>query len=180
MQALFLTIGAIAVVVLVFFIVSLFLPPKVRVARSLFMKAPAEKIFHEINSLRNWRHWSPWHKQDQDPGMKNVYGATEEGPGATYRWESHRRKTGRGKLIITASKPFRFIAADIYFMGRGLMKGYYRLDPADGGTRVTWSFEAYTGNHPLRKLMGLMMDKWMGRDFEKGLNNLKQITEFKA
>ncbi|WP_308199464.1 SRPBCC family protein [Chitinophaga sedimenti] len=138
-------------------------------------------MFHEINSLRNWRHWSPWHKQDQDPGMKNVYGATEEGTGATYRWEGLRhRKTGRGKLIITASKPFRFIATDIYFMGRGLVKGVYRPDPSEGGTTVTRSFEAYTGNHPLRKLAGLLMDKWMGRDFETGLNNLKQITEFKA
>ncbi len=33
------------------------------------------------------------------------------------------------------------------------------------------------GQHPGRKLMGLMMDKWVGKDFERGLQQLAAVAE---
>ena len=37
--------------------------------------------------------------------------------------------------------------------------------------------EADRGQNPVRKLMGKLIDKWLGSDFEKGLSNLKKLSE---
>lgn len=35
------------------------------------------------------------------------------------------------------------------------------------------------GNNPIAKYFGLLMDKLIGADFERGLNNLKTVCETK-
>lgn len=177
-QALYIIMGALIVLVLGLFIFSFYLPSLVKVERSLLIKAPAEKIFPQVNALRNWPLWSPWH--GYDPQMKMVYNAKDTGAGAGYSWESRHRNVGRGSLIIVESRMNEYIASEMNFMQQGMAKACFRFDAAAEGTRVTWCMEADMGQNPLRKLMGKMMDKWVGGDFEKGLHNLKQLTEAKA
>ncbi len=54
-----LVIGGIIVLAL---LVSLVLPSKVPVERSIVINAPAAKIFNEVNSLQKWSAWDPWQK----------------------------------------------------------------------------------------------------------------------
>ena len=53
----------------------------------------------------------------------------------------------------------------------------FTLEPAEGGTRVTWAMSGPA--NPVSKIMGLFMsmDKMIGKDFEEGLSNLKALTE---
>lgn len=170
MQAFFIIVGALTVVVLGLFILSLFLSPGVKVERSLFIPLPAAVIFPCVGRLRNWERWSPWHRRD--PGMKITYGEIESGAGAGYSWESRHPRVGRGHLTITEVRPDEYIGIDMDFMGGHTSKGYFRFDTMPGGTRVTWGMHTEMGQHPLRKLMGLMMDRWVGADFEAGLKEL--------
>ncbi|MCW3464096.1 SRPBCC family protein [Chitinophaga nivalis] len=174
MQAFFIILGALIVLVLGLFIFSLFLSPVVKVERSLVIPAPATTIFPLINVVHNWEQWSPW--QALDPAVKITYGEKESGAGAGYSWESNHRNLGKGNLSITESRPDQYIATTTDFMQMGVAKGYFRLDTVAGGTLVTWGMTCDMGQHPLRKVMGLMMDKWVGDDFEKGLGNLKRIV----
>ena len=53
----------------------------------------------------------------------------------------------------------------------------FSLDPADTGTQVTWTM---TGDHTaLSRIMSVFvsMDKMVGKDFEKGLAQLKADVE---
>jgi hypothetical protein len=46
----------------------------------------------------------------------------------------------------------------------------------DGRTRLTWSFDADFDNM-LGRYMGLMMDRWVGSDYVRGLERLKALAE---
>lgn len=174
-QAMFIILGALAMCVLGMFIISLFLPSRVRVERSLLIRAPAARIFMLVNALRNWPQWSPWHSKD--PQMKEEFSDRDTGKGAWYRWKSRRRKVGKGSLVITESRVNEYIANEMHFMQQRTSKSYFRFEPAADGTRVTWCIETEIGQNPMRRLMGKKMDKWVGGDFERGLNNLKKVCE---
>ena len=175
MSIIYIVIAAIAIIVLVVFITTFFLPSKVRVARSIAIQAVPERIFRQINILRNWPDWSPWHQYDH--AMQIVYNDIPEGKGAAYRWESKNRRVGNGSLTIIASHPFESIAVEMNFMRRGTANAYFRLEPRGETTQLTWSLETDMGHSPGRRLMGWMMDKFVGADFERGLLQLKKITE---
>ncbi|PSL46421.1 polyketide cyclase/dehydrase/lipid transport protein [Chitinophaga niastensis] len=174
MQAFFIILGALIVLVLGLFIFSLFLSPTVKVERSLVIPAAADAIFPLVNVVRNWELWSPW--KEQDPAVKITYGEKESGPGAGYSWESNNRNVGKGHMAITESKQDQYIATNTDFMGMGVAKGYFRFESVTGGTLVTWGMTCNMGHQPLKKVMGLMMDKWVGNDFEKGLKSLERTV----
>jgi len=163
-------IGIVVVVLVVlFFGVAMFLPSSVHVERSLVLPASSELIYNEIIDLRQWHKWSPWHQQD--PDMTITYDGRLKGEGGSYRWTSD--KVGNGSLTIIEARPYQYIATDLKFMEQGQATGYYRLEPIDEGTIVTWGFETNMGQTPIAKYMGLMMDNMVGSDFEHGLQRLK-------
>ncbi|HKK45262.1 MAG TPA: SRPBCC family protein [Balneolaceae bacterium] len=157
------------VLVVLFFGIAFFLPSQVHVERSIIIPASSEIVFNQVNDLRSWRNWAPW--QQMDPNMEITYEGFLSGEGASYSWES--KKVGSGKLTITESRPYKYIATDIEFDKQGTATNYYRFESIDGGTKVVWAFETELGKNPVSKYMGLFMDPIVGNDFEKGLQNLK-------
>ncbi|NIG54019.1 SRPBCC family protein [Chitinophaga sp. Cy-1792] len=174
MQAFFIILGALIVLILALFVFSMLLSSSVKVERVLLIPAPPERIFPFVNVIKNWELWSPW--KEIDPNVKITYGEKDSGAGAGYTWDSKDRKIGRGSVVITASKENQSISTETDFMNMGVAKGYFRFEPAPGGTLVTWGSVTDMGQHPVRKLVGLMLDKWIGKDFEKGLSNLSRLA----
>ena len=157
MQALYIILGAMAVLIPGLFVISLFLPATVKVVRTRVVPATVTAVFQQVNILRNWEGWSPWHQLSCSASC--------------LKWKNKRRK---GQVVITESRLHEYIGLDMLFMKGHFAKSYFRFEPAKTGTLVTWALRAELGQHPGRKLMGLMMDKWIGRDFERGLENLKK------
>jgi hypothetical protein len=46
----------------------------------------------------------------------------------------------------------------------------------NGGTGVTWGFKSQL-NGIAERWLGLMFDRWIGADYEKGLSKLKRVAE---
>lgn len=163
-------LGIIAIVLVVlFFGVAMFLPASVHVERSLVIPASRKVVFNQVNDLRNWKHWSPWYQMD--PDMQVTYRGFLRGEGASYSWKSD--KVGNGTLTITESHPYQYIATQLDFVKKGQATGFYRFEQVADGTRLTWGFETDVSNNPIEKYVGLMIDRMVGDDFEKGLQNLK-------
>jgi len=162
-------IGVLAVIILLL-IISFFLPSKTTVERSRVVKASPEAVYAQIADLKNWDNWMPWNKID--PNMQKTWGEKTEGTGAQYSWVSENRNVGKGSITLTKCEP-SMIETELLFEGMNPGKGFYKLEPADGGTKVTWSMESNMGNNPLYKFMSLMMDGMIGPEFEKGLNDLE-------
>ena len=170
----FIGIGLLGLVVLLA-AVGFILPRQVRVERSLVMKAQPRSVYDQINNLRNWEVWSPWHQID--PEMKLTYGAKAEGEGATYNWTSQHDQVGDGKLTILSAKQDQEIVTEMVFGGEMKSLGIYKLEPVAEGTKLTWIMESDMGMNPVYRYMGLMMDDWVGADFERGLANLQAVVE---
>ncbi|MBC5773204.1 SRPBCC family protein [Pontibacter sp. KCTC 32443] len=157
-------------------IFSLFISSRLRVERSIEVAAPADAAFEQVNTLRNWERWSPWH--GIDPHMLLTYSGPDGGAGASYNWFSKHPDVGDGQFKITKTEPYKFIVAEMNFGPNGTANTTYSFDKTAKGTRITWAMESELGMNPVSKYMGIfLIDDVVGADFERGLNNIKQIVE---
>jgi effector-binding domain-containing protein len=108
--------------------------------------------------------------------MRQTTEGARDGVGAKLVW-SGNDKVGSGMQLITASIPDRLVASDIDFGKMGVAKSTLLLDPQGPSTRVTWTLDVDMGASPIGHYVGLMMDRMIGRDYERGLNQLKVLVE---
>lgn len=167
----------IGIVLLILFglylLISLFLPSSTKVERSIMINAPAKVVFDQINTLKNWKSWSYW--DNIDPAMKSEYSGPESGIGSKHSWESKDENVGKGSLTIIASKPDSVIT-ELSFEGMGTSIGGWIIKDTTGGVIVTTYMNMEMGLFG-RIFPGLMMDNFLGGDFEKSLAGLKKHAE---
>jgi hypothetical protein len=156
-----------------------FMPGVSHVERSMTINAPANAIFEQVTELKNWKNWSPWFSMDTT--MKLFYSEPKSaGIGAYYIWDSNNSNVGKGKMTILDEKINAQVRCKLEFDGMGVSIADLKMAAKDSTTTVvTWALESDHGLNPLSRYMGLMMDKFVGSDFEKGLTNLKALTEKK-
>lgn len=150
-------------------------PDSFRLSRSTHIAAPPEKVHALINDFHKWLGWSPW--EGLDPQLKRLYSGAETGRGAAYAWEGNN-KVGAGRMEITESNP-RAVIIKLDFLRpfEAHNTCEFTLAPQAGGTEVVWSM--YGPSPFMAKVMHLFfsMDKLVGKDFERGLANLKGLAE---
>ena len=150
------------------FVISIFLPSKFKVERSLAINKPADTLFSMVNNLKTWQQWDPWERKD--PTMTHEYLGPDGGMGATHNWKG---KDGNGTLTILQSISPDIVIYQLQFEGFDPMQGRIEFDSeTDSITNVKWVMEGDMGNNPIKKYFGLMMDRMMGPDFALGLKNL--------
>lgn len=151
------------------------LPREVTVERVTVMNASAEEIFPHVNSMKASEGWSPWLGHDPDALLE--YSGPDEGVGSMLTWSSDHPNVGSGTNTITESVEFELVKSALDFGDMGTAEAWFILADADGGTEVTWGLTTDMGMNPIGRWMGLMMDKWIGADYEIGLTNLKMLVE---
>ena len=161
-----------AIFMALFFLIGSMLPTRYETERSIVISAPVEKVFDQVNDLKKNENWSPWIRADDT--MKLEFGSQTTGQGAHYSWTSEN--SGSGKLAISKSVANERIETDIDFIEQGKASGYWKFEPSGETVKVTWGF--YGENEDvLGRYFGLMMDTLVGADFEKGLAELKRVSE---
>ncbi|MDP4290679.1 MAG: GyrI-like domain-containing protein [Bacteroidota bacterium] len=164
------------ILIVLLVVVAYLLPRHVKIERTATIKAAPEIVFGQINVLKNWEQWSPWYKID--PKMKLTYNDIPSGKGASYSWQSKDKNVGNGTLTITRIVPYDTIDLEMNFMEQGaVLGGYYFKKKADSTVQLAWWMEADMGNNPIGRWMGLFMNRLVGKDFEKGLDAIKTISE---
>ena len=151
------------------------LPQNITVARSTVINAPELDVFGYINNYRRFNEWSPW--AARDPDTKYVFTGPEEGVGARMEWSSDNPEVGAGSQEIVESQPGRLVSVRLDFGDMGGGSATFQLEPSGAGTRVIWAFNADVGNNPVKRWMGLMFDRWIGADYEDGLERLRKLAE---
>jgi uncharacterized protein YndB with AHSA1/START domain len=152
-------------------------PDSFRVQRTVLINAPPDKVFPLINDIKAWTVWSPYEKKD--PAMKRAYGAVTAGKGATYAWEGDKN-VGQGSMEIVESSPRKIVLKlDFLKPFEAHNIGEFVLEPKGDSTSVTWAI--YGPSPYMSKVVGTFMniDDMIGRDFEKGLADLKAAAEKK-
>ena len=165
-----------AIAVAIILILAATKPDTLRVQRVTAVKAPPERIFPLINDFHQWGSWSPYERKD--PAMKRSYSGAESGKGAVYGWEGNNSVgSGRMEILESAAPSKIVIKLDFFTPFEGHNTAEFTLLPQGDATYVTWLMH---GPAPfMSKLMQVFMnlDKMIGKDFEVGLVNLKNLTE---
>jgi effector-binding domain-containing protein len=177
MKKFFRFLGILILILLVIFLVTALVAPKdIKIERSVTMNAPKELVFEQMVKFRNWPAWSPWY--EMEPTVKMTYYGTDGQPGSGYTWKGE--KTGEGDMKnvgvsgttvnyqLTFKEPFENQA-------HGMLKAE---DAGSGKTNATWTFETHM-SFPMNGLMAIIsaVTGGVGKDFEKGLNNMKAYVE---
>jgi uncharacterized protein YndB with AHSA1/START domain len=165
-----------AVAIAIILILAVTKPDRFSVQRATTIKAPAERIFPLINDFHQWGGWSPY--ENRDPAMKRSYSGAASGKGAVYAWDGNSN-VGSGRMeILDASAPAKIvIKLDFFKPFEGHNTAEFTMLPQGDATSVTWLMH---GPAPfISKVMQVFMniDTMVGKDFEAGLANLKNLTE---
>lgn len=153
---------------------SFLLPAEAVVTRSIEIAAPQDKVFAIVGDLRRFNEYSPW--ADLDPETKYEFSGPEQGVGQKMIWTSGNPNVGSGSQTVTEHAPPDHAALELDFGQMGIATSTWDLEPAAGGTRATWGFRSRLDGIAER-WFGLMFDKWIGADYERGLARLKTAAE---
>lgn len=175
MKILRIIVGSIAALAIILGGVGLMLPAKVHLERTILIDATAARVFLLINNFQGFNEWSPW--AALDPATQYEYSGPASGVGATMTWASDNPNVGKGSQTILASETDRHVRVSLQFGDMDSAIATYDLAAEGSGTRVTWGFDQEFGYNIILRYFGLMFDRWIGADYEKGLARLKSLAQ---
>lgn len=167
----------IAVIIAVFIVLAAFAPRKYNMSRNIVIQKSRPEVFQYLKLMKNQDHWSPWKKRD--PNMKQTFTGEDGTIGFISHWDSDHKQVGAGEQEILKLEENRRVESALRFLKpwKSESNGYFDLEDADGGTKVTWGFYG-TNKIPFNVMMLFYnMDKAVGKDFEEGLTDLKKVLE---
>ena len=170
-----LLIGFAALVVVVVAI-GFMLPDRARLERSIVIERPPATVFTVLDGFRHLEDWSPWARLD--PDMKTKLEGPINGVGARYIWTSEIESVGSGSQEIIESVPYTRVSVHVVFSGMDAQNTtQFELIPEGTATRVLWKHESTFGSSLLARYFGLMLERMVGPDYERGLAQLKAHVE---
>lgn len=146
-------------------------------AVTVHMKASPERVWELVSDVTRIGEFSP-----ETFEAEWTDGAT--GPELGARFRGHVRRNGVGPVYwtqckVTACEPGRAFGFAVYGAGQRANNWRYDLEPRDGGTDVTESFQL--GDHPAMKLYWLLLGPLRGRTNRRGmrqtLERIKAVVE---
>ncbi len=174
MKLLLRILGGLAALVVALLLAAFFFPREYRIERTITINAKVETVFPLFADLKRWKDWGAW--QERDPGMKTSYSEKSAEVGAWSTWES--KSEGNGRMTITTLEPLKRVVYKLEFpdMDMGSI-GSMTVEAAGGGVKVSWVDAGDLGMNPVHRWFGLFLDKLIGKDFDRGLQNLKRLAE---
>jgi len=155
-------------------------PKDFKMQRSVDINAPRALVYKNISDYTRWTKWSPW--AGIDSNCKYDYYGTQGQVGAGYKWKGNS-KVGEGDMHTTDMTENISLTSQLTFIkpwASVAIAGFKLEDGPNGTTSVTWTFsQAYSfSQRPMMLLVN--MEKMLSPDYERGLANLKAVSEKQA
>ena len=172
-------IVVIVLIIAIFCVVVAMQPTHYTVERSATINAPASVVFAQVNDFHKWQAWSPW--ENLDPNVKKEFSGAAAGNGAVYSWAGNN-DVGEGKMTITDSRPSDLIKIKLEFVKPFTATNAtdFTFTPQGNQTNVKWTMSGDNNFIAKAFSMFMNMDKMVGGDFEKGLAQMKTVSEAAA
>ncbi|GGF17092.1 SRPBCC family protein [Williamsia phyllosphaerae] len=151
-------------------------PTPYTVSRSTEITAPADAVFGLVADFHEWTAWSPWERND--PDVERTYSGPDSGQGASYEWRGNRKAGAGGMTITEADRPGR-VAIDLRFDKPFSSEStvVFTIVETESSTTVDWTMAGHSTGFAKLFAKVVPMDKLIGKDFERGLRNLKEQAE---
>mgnify|MGYP001823520325 CR=1 FL=1 len=166
----------VAALVVLIVILAIIAPKSYDVSRSIGINKPLYEVFSYLKYLKNQDHWSPW--LAKDPDMDRSYTGTDAEVGFVSHW-SGNKEVGVGEQEIKNIVENDIVKTELRFLKpfKSTSDAYIKVQKEGEGTNVIWGFSG-KNKFPVSIMMLFMnMDKQVGKDFEEGLQKLKNILE---
>ncbi len=169
------------IIIVVLLVVITLQSPQTHVERSVTINALPSTVFPYFNDLKKINEWWAWAKLD--PNIQLTYEGPPSGVGSKMNWISYIPEIGTGSRWIVESEESKRVKAELHFAGfDGQYVSEAILVPMENGTRVIYHYysdvsNTGAGNVFLGKFFGMFTDSRVGKDYEQGLKNLKELVE---
>ncbi|HUH25633.1 MAG TPA: SRPBCC family protein [Flavobacterium sp.] len=150
---------------------ALFVPKTFHAKRSTVINKPKQEVFEYVKLIKNQENYGVWFRMD--PAIEKTYEGTDGTVGFVYTWKS--KEVGNGKQVLTKIDEGNRIDMDLFFQDSNDAAKLYMTTESinDNQTKVTWVID---GKMPYPfNLMGVFYN--MNKDFEQGVQNLKEVLE---
>jgi hypothetical protein len=147
-----------------------------KIEKSVTINKNSKIVFDYLKLMRNQDNFSVWNMTD--PDMKKSQSGVDGTVGFKYNWDSTNKNVGAGEQEITALTEGKSIESKITFFRPMQNTGKTSFQITDNGndsSSVIWTFDS-PSKFPM-SLLSPIFKKMLGKDLEKGLNNLKNILE---
>ena len=150
-------------------LIGFLLPGTWQAQRSAIIAAPPERVFALVDSPKTWGEWAPL------LNINATFEGPEHGAGAVRRWDDPQ--IGDGVFTIVSAEPSHQVDYRVEVQ-KGALKteGTITLDPAPGGTRVTWVEHGDFGHNPMLGYIAHNMNKTQGAEMEGALQKLGELA----
>jgi uncharacterized protein YndB with AHSA1/START domain len=154
---------------------SFLLPKEVTVSRHITVNAPVDRVFDQVNDLRNWEKWSPWKRMD--PMMEMTFSNPPVGQGAYYKWVSKDKHLGSGTCTLAKVTNYEEIVTALHSDDWGDANATFNFKHKGNDVEVTWTMTNHVGSMPWSKYFSLPMKSMLKKQFDQGLQGIKFYTE---
>ncbi len=172
MKALQTIVVVVLLVILAVVGIAITMPPEFAVEDTAMISAPADSLYARFVVPRTWARWSSWSTR-KDPTLVYSYAGPDSGVGATMKWTS--AKMGSGQFEIAEAQPGRLVRYELQMAGGlAVIHGRVTLEPAAGGTQVTWRDTGTLGKNPIVRLLYPLLGRQMHAAYEESFANLRR------
>lgn len=166
---------AVVAIIVVILVIGVLLPRTRHVERSVTIDAPVGVVFAQVNGFRHFNDWSPF--VAVMPDATYAFEGPDFGVGAKMAWEVSGPKAETGGQTVVASSPYERVDVELDLGKQGKAQSAFLLQPENGGTHLTWTFDTDFGFDIFGRYRGLLLDRQLGPLYAQGLTNLKRIAE---
>lgn len=159
-------------VFIVIFLVSLLLPSKVTVTKSVEINATQEKVRDQVINFGNWKNWYPAFTDENIKVIKN--------PPSQNILNSVTLNDKQGKDITLDMVDSSRNIITINLQSSSSAKVYYQfflIPKINNQTQLTWNINTDMGWYPWSKIRGIFLDKVSGPQYQAALDNLRKAAE---
>lgn len=159
-------------------IIALFIKKDYAIERGVIINRSKTDVFNYIKYIRNQDNYSRWNMAD--PNKKTDTKGTDATAGFIYYWDSTDKKVGKGEQEIKKVTEDERIDMEIRFIKpfEGVADAFMSTQSLSGQqTKVSWGMKSAM-KYPMNIMMLFMNpEKFLGKDLELSLTNLKNILE---
>jgi uncharacterized protein YndB with AHSA1/START domain len=169
---------AIAGIIVLLLIIGLFLKKDYSIKTEVVINKSKAVVFEYLKHLKNQNKFSVW--ASMDPNMKTEFRGTDGTEGFISAWDSDMKNVGKGEQEILKVVDGERIDYEIRFLKPYKSTSWAYITTAtvnDNQTRVRWEFNGNMKYPTNLMLLFMNMEKMVGNDLNKGLQNLKTILE---
>jgi uncharacterized protein YndB with AHSA1/START domain len=169
-------LAVIAGIIALLLLIALLTKKEFSLQKQVTINRSKQDVFNYLKLIKNQEKYSVWVMRD--PNVKIVYTGIDGTVGFKSSWESNDKNVGIGEQEITKLKDGESIEVEIRFKKPLEATNYAATSLTTIGDTQTELTQVFYGKSKFpMNLMNLMMDKMVGGDMQKNLENLKNILE---